>query len=351
MSIADDLPHPAGSSPRGSVLGWVVPLIVDYVKECGYDGTPILSLPGIRDRDLTDPDVRVSESAAREAWRLAIAITGDESLGLHLALWLPRGGLELVEFAFRSSPTLVVGLERLARYGRLINDHFTAHVVRTATDIKFVTGAADIQPMHPQRTEFAMTITLRLAREATAMDLLPTEVCFAHAAPTNMIELRRFFRAPILFSTDLEAITFSRAEGERPLRSADAALAATIRRRLDKALTQLDKPGDASTAARVRRALVETMGQGNPSVTSIGRGMGLSARTLSRRLVEEGTSFRVIRDQVRSQLAAALMSDASVSIAEVAFFLGYAEPAPFHRSFKRWTGKTPQAYRRSRLGG
>jgi AraC-like DNA-binding protein len=331
-------------------MGWVVPLLAGYVKECGHDGAPILRLPGVRGRDLDDPDVRVPQSAVRQAWELAITITGDDSLGLHLALWLPRGSLELVEFAFRSSPTLAVGIERLAHYGRLINDRFAAHVVRATTDIKFIIGNVEAHPIHPQRVEFAMAIALRLAREATATDLIPTEVCFTHAAPRNMIELRRFFRAPILFSADLETMSFSHAEGARPLRSADAALAATIRRRLDKALTQLDKPGDASIAARVRRALVETMGQGNPSVTTVGRDMGLSARTLSRRLVEEGTSFRVIRDQVRSQLAAALMSDASVSIAEVAFFLGYAEPAPFHRSFKRWTGKTPQAYRRSRAG-
>ena len=79
--------------------------------------------------------------------------------------------------------------------------------------------------------------------------------------------------------------------------------------------------------------------------------MGLSARTLSRRLVEEGTSFRGIQDEVRHQLAVALLADASVSIAEIAFFLGYAEPAPFHRSFKRWAGTTPQLYRRTLLAG
>ena len=135
------------------------------------------------------------------------------------------------------------------------------------------------------------------------------------------------------------------------LQAADAALGAVIRRRLDKALDKLDRPADASTAARVRRLLIEGMGQEKRSVTTIGREMGVSARTLSRRLVEEGTSFRDIQDQVRHQLAVALLGDASVSIAEVAFFLGYAEPAPFHRSFKRWTGTTPQVHRRAILAG
>ena len=142
-------------------------------------------------------------------------------------------------------------------------------------------------------------------------------------------------------------MVFSDADGARVLKAADAALGAVIRRRLDKALDKLDRPAGASTAARVRRLLIDGMGQEKQSVTTIGREMGMSARTLSRRLVEEGTSFRHIQDEVRHQLAVALLGDASVSIAEVAFFLGYAEPAPFHRSFKRWTGMTPQAHRRA----
>jgi AraC-like DNA-binding protein len=125
---------------------------------------------------------------------------------------------------------------------------------------------------------------------------------------------------------------------------------AVIQRRLERSLTRLDRPADASTAARVRRLLIDGMGQETRSVATIAREMGLSARTLSRRLVEEATSFRIIQDEVRHQLAMALLSDASASIAEVAFFLGYSEPAPFHRSFKRWTGTTPQLHRRASLG-
>src|SRR5262245_31305767 len=98
---------------RGSVLGWVVPLLAAYVKEQGRDGSPILQVPGIRGRDLKDPDVRITEDASREAWRLAMTITGDEAIGLHMAQWVPRGSLDLVEYAFRNSATLGEGLDRL----------------------------------------------------------------------------------------------------------------------------------------------------------------------------------------------------------------------------------------------
>ena len=75
----------------------MVPLLAAYVKEQGHDARPILQLTGIRGRDLTDPDVRVPEAASREAWRLAMAMTGDEAIGLHVAEWLPRGALDLID--------------------------------------------------------------------------------------------------------------------------------------------------------------------------------------------------------------------------------------------------------------
>ena len=352
MEIADEGRTAAGTDRgRGSVLGWVVPLLAAYVKEQGHDDEPILQLTGIRGRDLKDPDVRVPETASREAWRLAMAMTKDEAIGLHVAQWLPRGALDLVEYAFRTSATLGDGLDRLARYGRLINDRLAVHVLRTGPGVRFLMGVADARPLHPQRAEFSIALALRLARDATATHLVPVEVLFAHAAPADSTEHHEFFRSPIHFSSGVNGMVFSDADGARVFQAADAALGAVIRRRLDKALDKLDRPADASTAARVRRLLIEGMGQEKQSVTTIGREMGLSARTLSRRLVEEGTSFRDIQDEVRHQLAVALLGDASVSIAEVAFFLGYAEPAPFHRSFKRWTGTTPQLHRRAILAG
>src|SRR5262249_59958698 len=79
-----------------------------------------------------DPNVRVDETAAEAAWRLAVTLTGDDALGVHVAESLPRGALDLVEYALRSSPTLGDGLERLARYGRLLSDRVATRTQRQA---------------------------------------------------------------------------------------------------------------------------------------------------------------------------------------------------------------------------
>jgi AraC-like DNA-binding protein len=93
--------------------------------------------------------------------------------------------------------------------------------------------------------------------------------------------------------------------------------------------------------------LVEDLGQKTITADGVAHELAMSRRTLTRRLGREGTSFRAVLDDVRGELARALLQDDSLSIADVAFFLQYSEPAAFHRSFRRWTGLTPQAYRRS----
>jgi AraC-like DNA-binding protein len=91
--------------------------------------------------------------------------------------------------------------------------------------------------------------------------------------------------------------------------------------------------------------MVEHLGERTPTPETAARALAVSRRTLSRRLADEGSSFRTILDDVRREFACALLQDRSLSIADVAFFLEYSEPAAFNRSFRRWTGQTPRAFR------
>jgi AraC-like DNA-binding protein len=98
-------------------------------------------------------------------------------------------------------------------------------------------------------------------------------------------------------------------------------------------------------STRVRRILVEHLGQSVLTLDAVAAALAVSRRTLTRRLAEERASFRHIFDEVRSDFARALLQDRSLSIGDIAFFLQYSEPAAFHRSFRRWTGLTPHAFR------
>ncbi|HMK72490.1 MAG TPA: helix-turn-helix transcriptional regulator, partial [Myxococcaceae bacterium] len=88
-------------------------------------------------------------------------------------------------------------------------------------------------------------------------------------------------------------------------------------------------------------------GKRQPSQASIAKLMGMSERTLQRRLSDEGTTFNKLLEEARRSVAIGYLADRNLAAYEVSFLLGYAEPATFFRAFKRWTGKTPQQYRAS----
>ena len=129
------------------------------------------------------------------------------------------------------------------------------------------------------------------------------------------------------------------------MREADAALAGIIRRRLENALKDRDRSIGGAMSTRVRQVLVEHLGQPNLTLDAVATALAVSRRTMTRRLAEERASFRGILDDVRHDFARALLQDHSLSISDIAFFLQYSEPAAFHRSFRRRTGRTPQAFR------
>jgi AraC-like DNA-binding protein len=329
-----------------SVQGWVLPHLIAWVESCRVNAAPIRRLFG-RTR-LDDPNVRVPEALTEAAWRLAATLTRDDALGIHLVESLPRGALDLIEYALRSSPSLEKGLERLARYGRLLSDRVAARTHRKDDSLLFLVHDTATTPLHPARTEFALAFALKLARDSTGTDIRPVRVSFAHPVPENVAEHRRFFHGPVRFAAGSSSLSLSASDGARPMHEADAALAGIIHRRLENALgDRARSSGGAMMSTRVRHLLVEHLGQSVLTLDAVATALAVSRRTLTRRLADEGASFRHMLDEVRSDFARALLQDRTLSIGDIAFFLQYSEPAAFHRSFRRWTGQTPQAFRES----
>lgn len=326
-----------------SVQGWVLPHLVAWVDSQGFDGTPIRRLPGLA--ELTNPDLRVPEASVEKAWQLATSITGDVAIGVHVAESLPRGGLDLVEYAVRSSASLAAGLERLARYGRVISDRVAARMEAQGQGFLLLVRDMGRTSLHPGRAEFGLAVALKIAREGTGTDITPLQVCFAHAAPDDSSEHQRFFRRPVRFSAGSNSMILSSVDAARPMQAADEALASIVRRRLDMLLAERDRHGSGPLSGRVRRFIVEHLGDMTLKPEAAANALAVSRRTLSRHLADEATSFRKILDDVRREFACALLQDRTLSIADVAFFLEYSEPAAFIRSFRRWTGQTPHAFR------
>ena len=334
----------AGLKPSGpTVQAWVLPHLIALVESQGIDATSIRSLPGLS--DLTDPDVRVPEASAEHAWRIASTLTHDTAIGLHVAEGMPRGAMDLVEYALRSSASLRAGLERLAHYGHVLSDRVAARMEASEDGLLLLVRDTGSTTLHPARADFALAMALKLARDSAGEDIVPMRVCFVHRAPTDDSEHRRFFGTSVRFEAGSNSMLLKGADAARPMRGRDEALSAIIRRRLDKVLDERARHIAGPLSAQVRYMMVEHLGERTLTPESIARALAVSPRTMSRRLAEEGTSFRHLLDDVRRDFACALLQDRSSNIGDVAFFLQYSEPAAFHRAFRRWTGQTPRQFR------
>jgi AraC-like DNA-binding protein len=140
----------------------------------------------------------------------------------------------------------------------------------------------------------------------------------------------------------------STADLQRRFLHADSGLSTVLEQRVREVIARL--PPLETVSGRARAILAEEFDGGRPTAATIGRRLGLSVRTLHRHLRAEGTSLRAVTLELRRELSQRYLREGA-TIGEVAFLLGYSEASAFHRSFRRWTGRTPSAYRRDRTSG
>jgi AraC-like DNA-binding protein len=198
------------------------------------------------------------------------------------------------------------------------------------------------RPAHRLTAEmFAYDLGIN-APKLVARPYAPVIVRLRAEPPPDRAAHEAAFGVPLCFGAPVDEIVLPRALLDEPLPTANAAMHAFFLRHADAALSRLPPAG--SLREKVRAFVIERLPGGGATLGAAAKAVGLHARTLQRRLDAEGTSFEAVVEGVRRAQAMVLL-DARVSIAEVAYLLGYAEPSVFHRAFKRWTGTSPEAWR------
>jgi AraC-like DNA-binding protein len=170
----------------------------------------------------------------------------------------------------------------------------------------------------------------------------PQEVSFPHVAPKDLRPYRQYFRAPLRFDADRSEIRFDAAWLEQALPGHEVATHRTLQHDLARQLMMA--PEDC--AEQVRRALRTMILSGRGSEAQVCELMALPERSLRRALALQGTSFRVIVDEVRFEVARQLLADTDMSTNEIADALDYADASAFTRAFRRWTATPPAAWRK-----
>jgi AraC-like DNA-binding protein len=244
-----------------------------------------------------------------------------------------------------SSPTLASACVRAAKFIGLTGGFLdlSLHVGAERSTLALQTLYPHL--IHPESAEFAVGTIGMIARRITGEHLVPLEVRFAHSRPAVTHVHEQLFGSPVYFDRAFDGLVFESDLLHIPVQEADISRCA----RLDEAATealQVATAGPGDLTARIQAIIAAELGCGDVSVESIANRLGLSYRTLCRRLRREGTSHSILLDEHRRRLAERYMRDPNLSISEVAEQLGYSDPTSFYKAFRRWTGRSPREYRR-----
>jgi AraC-like DNA-binding protein len=309
----------------------------------GLDAQAIFQRAGVARAQIDDPDGRIPLQTVADLWEAAIVLTRDPGLGLKVAVATPFGAYRVIDFLAASASTVGEGLSAVARYFPLINSALGweitvgAERVRMALSHPVLPGALPRLP-----AEYTLAVTVLHCRKASGFDWPLEEVELAFEAPPSSTEHRAVFGCPVRFGASANAFVLARSEWDRPTASGSSELLRALQAHADELLARLGT--DQVVAARVQRLLVDELRGGEPTLGRLAKRMAMSARTLQRRLEEEGTSFAAVLDDTRRELAGAYMAQRDVALADVSYLLGFSEQSAFTRAFQRWHGVAPSRY-------
>jgi AraC-like DNA-binding protein len=318
-------------------------MLLERTREMGLSRRELLSTAGLTEEMLSDPDTRIPASRIEALWRTVIARHPDPAMGIQFGASISARELGIVGYTMAYSPTLDRALQRMARFSRVVSEAIEIALEVDRAEITMDGGPRFDTLKRPVDSRLAAL--LAVTREITATDLVPREVRFGYEKPADTSQYAAFFRCPLRFGQPVAALAFYREDLGRRVVTADKTLVGYLDRLADEALESLS--GEDTFVGRVRRAIWKELSDGRPNLKRTALVLGTSARTLQRRLTDEGTTFASVLEAFRKELASGLLRNRELSIYEIAFLLGYSEPSTFHRAFRRWNSSSPQEFRRT----
>lgn len=300
-------------------------------------GVAAARLRGIfgRPREALVRDARVPIASVYECFAECMRTCRDPSFPLGVATSVRFEDYSVLGFALMTSADGAEALERLQRHGHFITDSGQWRSKHRGAQLEIAWERAGRRTLgHRVANECALAELLVGLRGAISPRVAPLRVTFRHGRPAEVRAHDQFFACPIEWGARADCAVFSSGVLASVLRSSNVAM----RSYFD---TQLTGPGADSWARRARQALDRGLASGAPSTTEVARSLGVSARTLRRRLGEEDTSFRALLELARRDAAPELLRTHG-SVSDVAFLLGFSETSAFSRAFRRWFHVSPR---------
>lgn len=249
----------------------------------------------------------------------------------------------------RYSATLRLALERLAKYCRVSTDLGEYRLLEMQSTARYEFFQQEFLSASFVGVNSAVWAVAMVAvvRQLTATDFRPKAVYLQTPRPSDPLELQVYSTCipyPLRFAEPCSAIEFDLEVLDQPVVGADSVLELAMLSYISRLAARL--PDQAGLGRRLAEILVDAIHRGEHGVHHVAGRLGITPRTLQRRLRDEGTSYKEVLERVRQGIAVEQIREHHVSVDEIASLLGFDRSSSFHRAFRRWTGVTPGEFRR-----
>ena len=322
--------------------------VYQYLESKACDVENIFFDAGINFQEINNPSARIPYEKFERLIRLAVQATDDPGIALQIGEYVHPTSYYPVGISFLSSRTLGEFCRRAQRYASIYSTNYNVDYVsegNTAWLINTPVAALRHSDVGYVSIEGWAVVMLRFIRYMYKPDYHPALVRFTTPCAGDLQVYERHFGCAVEFQADRNGICFAEQDLQVVLPAANADLA----RQSDKVVMEyLNKLGRLDLLGQVHAKIIDLLPSGRCNMEKVAEAMHMSNRKLHNKLAEANCRFQEILDDTRRELAEQYMEQSDISVSEIAYMLGFSDCSNFSRSFKRWTGKSPSAYRENK---
>jgi AraC-like DNA-binding protein len=329
-----------------SVFAPIISSLWKQIEDSGLDPEPLFRKHDVSSDTRFDPNARISYTKIDRIRAEAVVLSRDSLFGLKEAKYTSPAQIGPLGFAWLASKNLRAALARLQRYSRVIHDKCQIDLQEENNNIiaTIVTTADSENAYHRDGGDLA--VLTNMCRFICGKSWSPKKVSISHPEPVDTSYYFAYFRCPIEFGAPLNSLFIDSRQAQEQLTGSNEQLAQLNDHIVVRYLASIDRDDIIN---QTKTAIMERLGEGGVTETCVADALHVSSRNLHRKLAAENSSFKYLLLEIRTELANQYINDATLTLTEISYMLGFSEVSSFSRAYRRWTGHSPSTARKQHL--
>jgi AraC-like DNA-binding protein len=316
----------------------------NQLEAYGQEPAAVFLQVGIDPDAIFDQSARVAHETFDRLLQLAKQSSGDPLFGLKGQEYFRPAHLGALGFAWLASSSIRDAFQRVSRYARVINEALTVTLETTDSDL-VVNFYARLPSLDESlREDVQLSIATKCCRAIAGNRFHPARIRYRQSEPADTGFHHGFYRCPIEFEAAATSMLIPLEVADKKLTGANEEMARLNEHIVVKYLAHSARE---DVVNRTKAAIIDSLGSGSVTETMIAEALHMTPRNLHRKLTREDTSFSLLLNEVRQELAQLYIKDRSMTLTEISFMLGFSEVSSFSRAYKNWTGQAPSSARQA----